>query len=415
MNQPPFAPIEQAFEDLRQGRFIILVDDADRENEGDLVIAAQAITPAAVNFMLKYGRGVLCLPMTRSRCEELNLHLQTPQNTTRFGTAFTVTIDAHPRFGVTTGVSAFDRAKTIEVACAPDTKPADLTRPGHMNPLMAVDGGVLVRAGQTEGSVDLCRLAGLRPMAVLIEIMNDDGSMARLPDLTRFALEHDLRIYTVADIIECRMKREPFVARGVTTRLPTRFGEFTLIEYHSPVDPEPHLALCCGDIGKLGPDGKPIVHEEPVLVRVESECMTGHVFHSNRCDCGEQLERAMQMVQRAGKGAIVYLRQEGRGIGLHNKLKAYVLQDQGLDTVEANEQLGLPADRRDYGVGAHILRDLGLKQLRILTNNPKKVNRLEVYGIRIAEQLPIEVPANESNADYLRTKKNKLGHQLRDV
>lgn len=415
MNRRSTSPIEQAFEDLREGRFIILVDDADRENEGDLVIAAQKITPQAVNFMVKSGRGVLCLPMSRRRCEELNLHLQTPTNTTRFGTAFTVTIDAHARFGVSTGVSAADRAKTIEVACAPDTKPSDLVTPGHVNPLMARDGGVLVRAGQTEGSVDLCRLAGLQPMAAIIEIMNDDGTMARLPDLQRLADEHGIRIYTVADIIEYRMQRECFVTRAVSTKLPTPFGEFTLIEYRSPVDAEPHLALCCGGVGALDAQGSPVVHEEPVLVRVESECMTGHVFHSMRCDCGQQLEAAMRQVQAAGKGAVVYLRQEGRGIGLHNKLMAYELQDQGLDTVEANVRLGLPVDRRDYGVGAQILRDLGLRQLRILTNNPKKVNRLEVYGIQVVEQLPIEIAANDHNRAYLRTKKAKMGHTLRDV
>jgi 3,4-dihydroxy 2-butanone 4-phosphate synthase/GTP cyclohydrolase II len=411
----PFSPIEQAFEDLRDGRFIILVDDADRENEGDLVIAAQRITPEAVNFMLKAGRGVLCLPMTRQRCEELNLPLQTTNNTTRFGTAFTVTIDAHPRFGVTTGVSAADRAKTIEVASAPDTKPADLSRPGHTNPLMAVDGGVLVRAGQTEGSVDLCRMAGLRPVAAIIEIMNEDGTMARLPDLEKLSQQHGIRIYTVADIIEYRMQRETFVSRGVMTKLPTHFGEFTLIEYYSPVDHEPHLALTCGGIGARDATGNPIIHEEPVLVRVESECMTGHVFHSSRCDCGEQLDAAMQMIQREGKGAILYLRQEGRGIGLHNKLRAYQLQDQGLDTVEANERLGLPVDRRDYGVGAHILRDLGLRQLRILTNNPKKVKRLEVYGVTIAEQLPLEMPPNVFNLGYLKTKRDKLGHMFKEL
>ncbi len=415
MAHKPFSPIEQAFDDLRAGKFIILVDDEDRENEGDLVIAAQTITPEAVNFMLKVGRGVLCLPMTRNRCEELNLSLQTSQNTTRFATAFTVTVDAHHRFGVTTGVSSTDRAKTIEVACAPDTKPTDLIRPGHVNPLMAVDGGVLVRAGQTEGSVDLCRLAGLRPVAAIIEIMNDDGSMARLPDLLEIGKQHDIRLYTVADIIEYRMQRESFVTRGVTTRLPTRFGEFTLIEYHSPVDPEPHLALCCGGLGALDAKGEPIVHEEPVLVRVESECMTGHVFHSVRCDCGSQLDAAMQMIQKEGKGAIVYLRQEGRGIGLHNKLRAYQLQDRGLDTVEANQKLGLPVDRRDYGVGAQIIRDLGLRQLRILTNNPKKVNRLEVYGMKIVEQLPIEIPPTEHNRDYLRAKRDKMGHKLSDL
>ncbi|MCH7631999.1 MAG: 3,4-dihydroxy-2-butanone-4-phosphate synthase [Planctomycetes bacterium] len=415
MSTTPFAPIERAFEDLRKGRFIILVDDENRENEGDLVIAAQQITPAAINFMLTVGRGVLCLPMTRRRCEELNLPLQAAQNTTRFGTAFTVTIDAHSRFGVTTGVSAADRARTIEVACAPDTQPSDLTRPGHINPLMAIDGGVLVRAGQTEGSIDLCRLAGLQPAAAIIEIMNDDGTMARLPDLIKIAKKHDIRMYTVAEIIEYRMKRESFVTRGVTTKLPTRFGEFTLIAYHSPVDPEPHLALTCGGVGELDADGKVIVHDEPVLVRVESECMTGHVFHSARCDCGQQLDAAMQMIQREGKGALVYLRQEGRGIGLHNKLRAYKLQDEGLDTVEANEKLGLPVDRRDYGVGAQIVRDLGLRQLRILTNNPKKVSRLEVYGISIAEQIPLEITPNSFNAAYLKTKREKLGHQLREV
>jgi len=415
MTHEPFSPIEQAFEDLRAGKFIILVDDEDRENEGDLVIAAQKVTPEAINFMLKVGRGVLCLPMTRRRCEELNLTLQTSQNTSRFGTAFTVTIDAHHRFGVTTGVSARDRAKTVEVACAPDTRPLDLTRPGHMNPLMAVDGGVLVRAGQTEGSVDLCRMAGLQPLAVIIEIMNEDGTMARLPDLTALARQHDIRIYTVAEIIEYRLQRENFVTRGVSTRLPTPFGEFTLIEYHSPVDPEPHLALVCGGLGELDPEGQPIVHGEPVLVRVESECMTGHVFHSMRCDCGEQLDASMRMIQEAGKGAVIYLRQEGRGIGLHNKLRAYKLQDEGLDTVEANKRLGLPVDRRDYGIGAQIIRDLGLRQLRVLTNNPKKISRLEVYGMKIVEQLPIEFPPNAHNARYLATKKHKMGHNLREA
>lgn len=409
------APIEQAFEDLRAGKMIILVDDEDRENEGDLVMAAQHVTPEAVNFMLTEGRGVLCMPMTREKCEQLNLGLQATDNSTKFGTAFTVTVDAHPKYGVTTGVSATDRAKTFEVACAPDTVPGDLTRPGHISPLMARDGGVLVRAGQTEGSVDLCKLAGLRPMSAIIEIMNDDGTMARMPDLIEFAKKHDLRIYTVADIIEYRMKMEPFVRRGVTTKLPTDFGEFKLIEFHSPVDAEPHLALCCGGVGELDAGGMPIPHDDAVLVRVESECMTGHVFASQRCDCGQQLRAAMKQIQEAGKGAVIYLRQEGRGIGLHNKLRAYELQDQGLDTVEANEKLGLPVDRRDYGVGAHIVRALGLSKLKILTNNPKKVSRLEVYGVTVEEQLRIEMPPGPHNEHYLRTKKLKMGHQLEDV
>jgi 3,4-dihydroxy 2-butanone 4-phosphate synthase/GTP cyclohydrolase II len=411
----PFSPIEQAFEDLRQGRMIILVDDEDRENEGDLVIAAQHVSAEAVNFMLRFGRGVLCMPMSRQRCEELNLHLQTAENTARFGTAFTVSIDAHGRFGVTTGVSAADRAKTIEVAAAADCRPRDLVRPGHVNPLMAADGGVLVRAGQTEGSVDLCRLSGLKPMAVLIEIMNEDGTMARVPELTTFARQHGLRMYTVSDVIEYRLKQETFVQRGVSVHLPTQFGPFELIEFRTPVDPEPHLALCCGGVGRLEASGKPIEHPEPVLVRVESECMTGHVFASARCDCGEQLRTAMRLIQEAGKGALVYLRQEGRGIGLHNKLCAYALQDDGLDTVDANVRLGFRPDRRDYGVGAQICRELGLRNLRILTNNPKKSKRLEVYGITIVEQIPIQVPPNEHNLQYLRTKKQRLGHILEDI
>ena len=408
-----FSPIEQAFDDLRCGKMIILVDDEDRENEGDLVMAAEKVTPEDINFMLKEARGVLCLPMTRERCEQLNLHPQATHNTAPLATAFTVTIDAHQRFGVTTGVSAADRCKTVEVACAPDCRPRDLCRPGHVNPLMAVDGGVLVRAGQTEGSVDLCMLAGMRPMAVIIEIMNDDGTMARLPQLEEFSRKHGVGIYSVAQIVEHRQKKETgFVRRGETIKLPTQFGEFKLIEYLTEVDPEPHLALCCGGVGELDPAGNPIQHPDPVLIRVESECMTGHVFGSSRCDCGAQLQTGMKLVQEAGKGAVIYLRQEGRSIGLHNKLKAYKLQDQGLDTVEANVQLGLPADRRDYGVGAQICRDLGLQKIRVLTNNPKKVNRLAVYGIEIAEQVPIVIPANDYNRFYLTTKRTKMGHML---
>jgi 3,4-dihydroxy 2-butanone 4-phosphate synthase/GTP cyclohydrolase II len=407
--------IEQAFEDLRAGKMIILVDDEDRENEGDLVMSAQKVTPESINFMLHEARGVLCLSMSEERCEQLNLNPQASTNTSQFQTPFTVTIDAHPRFGVTTGVSASDRCSTIEVACAADTRPGDLCRPGHINPLMAKDGGVLVRAGQTEGSVDLCRLAGLKPMAVLIEVMNADGTMARLPQLREFAKQHDLRIYSVAQLIEYRQQHERFIRRGESIKLPTEFGEFQLIEYISPVDPEPHLALCCGGVGELDERGEPSQHDEPVMVRVESECMTGHVFASARCDCGNQLRSAMQRIQKEGKGALIYLRQEGRSIGLHNKLRAYRLQDEGLDTVEANEQLGLPADRRDYGVGAQICQDLGLKRLRILTNNPKKVSRLEVYGIEVTEQLPIEIAPNEHNEHYLRTKKKKFGHLLDNV
>lgn len=411
----PLRPIEQAFEELRAGKMIILVDDEDRENEGDLVMASQFITPEAVNFMLRYGRGVLCTPLTRQRCEELNLQAQTSRNTARHGTAFTVTIDAHPRFGVTTGVSAFDRAKTIEVAAADDAQPVDLARPGHVSPLMAADGGVLVRAGQTEGSVDLCRLAGLKPAAVLIEIMNEDGSMARLPELTTFAEQHGLNIYSVASIVEYRMQRESFMSRGETIKLPTKYGVFTLTEYRSPVDPEPHLAIYCGDVGRRDATGNAIANDKPVLVRVESECMTGHVFGSSRCDCGQQLAAAMERIQAEGEGVIVYLRQEGRGIGLHNKLRAYKLQDDGYDTVEANQRLGLPVDRRDYGVGAQICRDLGLCKIRVLTNNPKKVNRLSVYGLEIVEQLGIEIRPNEHNRHYLQTKKEKLGHMLDQI
>ncbi len=410
-----FSPVEQAFEDLRAGKLIILVDDEDRENEGDLVMAAELATPKAVNFMLTDARGVLCVSLPGERCEHLNLSKQAAENTTRFGTAFTVTVDAHSRFGVTTGVSASDRAKTIETLVAADTRPTDLSRPGHVNPLMAVEGGVLVRAGQTEGSLDLCRLAGLKSAAVLIEIMNTDGTMARVPQLTEFARTHQLNMYTVASIVEYRMQRETFLKRGETIKLPTRFGEFLLTEYHSPVDPEPHLAIYCGEIGRLDSLGNPIPVDRPVLIRVESECMTGHVFGSSRCDCGQQLAKAMQLIQEEGEGSIVYLRQEGRGIGLHNKLRAYRLQDEGLDTVEANEKLGLPVDRRDYGVGAQICRDLGLRSIRVLTNNPKKINRLQVYGLDIAEQLPLTTPPNEHNLHYLRTKKEKLGHSLDQV
>ncbi len=411
----PFCTIDQAVQDLQQGKMIVLVDDEDRENEGDLVVAAEKATPETINFMLKYGRGVLCLPLARKRCELLNLPLQSGENTTRFGTAFTVTVDAHPRYGVSTGVSASDRCTTIRRAVADDAAPSDFTRPGHVNPLMARDGGVLVRAGQTEGAVDLCHLAGFKPAGALIEIMNEDGTMARVPDLTRFCERHSLRMCTIADLVEYRIQRERFAQRGEEVKLPTKLGEFTLIEYRTPIDPEPHLVLSYGGIGQLDRHGKAVAQDEPVLVRVESECFTGHVFGSLRCDCGAQLQTAMQQITQAGKGVLLYLRQEGRGIGLHNKLKAYRLQEQGFDTVEANRMLGFRADRRDYGVGAQILRDLGLRTIRILTNNPKKAQRLRVYGLEVAEQVPIETAANKHNRAYLRTKRDKLGHLLQEI
>lgn len=407
--------VEQAQDELRAGRFVVLVDDERRENEGDLVCAAELITPEMVNFMLKEGRGVLCVALTRERCRELHLTPQTTENTANLGTAFTVTVDAMPRFGVTTGVSAADRCITIRRLAAADARADDFARPGHVNPLMARDGGVLVRAGQTEGAVDLLRLAGMQPAGALIEVMNPDGTMARVPDLERFCERHGIKMCSIAAIIEYRHQRETLIERVETVRFPTPFGQFTLHAYKSMVDPELHLAVCCGGVGERDAEGRPITHEEPVLVRVHSECLTGDIFHSMRCDCGDQLHRAMQLIQAEGKGAIVYLRQEGRGIGLHNKLKAYQLQEQGLDTVEANEALGLPADKRDYGIGAQILRDLGLRRLRILTNNPKKISRLEIYGIEIAEQVPLQVPPNEVNRHYLETKRQKMGHLLDEI
>jgi len=407
-----FCTIDEALSELRAGRFVVLVDDERRENEGDLICAAEFITPEMVNFMLTVARGVLCVAMPRQICRHLELHSQTHENTAQLGTAFTVTIDAAPQFGVTTGVSAFDRATTIRRLADPMAQPDDFLRPGHVNPLMARDGGVLVRAGQTEGTVDLLRLAGLRPVGALIEIMNEDGTMARVPDLERFCAKHQIKMCTIASLIEYREQRESLVERVGTVQLPTEFGPFTMHAYKSLVEPDLHLALCCGGVGERQPNGQPIVHEEPVLVRVHSECITGDLFGSMRCDCGSQLHTAMRLVQQAGKGAIVYLRQEGRGIGLHNKIKAYLLQDQGLDTVEANEKLGFPPDKRDYGIGAQILRDLGLRRLEILTNNPKKVHRLSLYGIEIVKQVPIKIPPNEVNRRYLQTKKEKMGHLL---
>lgn len=405
-----FSEIPEVLEDLRQGKMIVLVDAEDRENEGDLVCAAEKTTPELINFMAKFGRGLICLPMTPEACDSLGLYPQTLQNTARFETAFTVSIDAAE--GISTGISAADRAKTILDTIADDAKASDLVRPGHIFPLRAREGGALVRAGQTEGAVDLMRLAGLKPAGVICEVMNEDGSMSRIPDLLVFCEKHDLKIVSIAKLIEYRLQRESQIKRVEAVDLPTDYGAFKLIAYETVTSPEPHLALCKGDVGTLDADGKPVEHDEPVLVRVHSECMTGDLFHSQRCECGFQMITAMEMIEKVGKGALIYLRQEGRGIGLANKLRAYKLQEEGLDTVDANLKLGLSADRRDYGIGAQICRDLGLKNIRILTNNPKKINRLEVYGIRIAEQIPLQARPTEHNIDYLRTKKRRLGHML---
>jgi 3,4-dihydroxy 2-butanone 4-phosphate synthase/GTP cyclohydrolase II len=409
----PFSPIPEILEDLKRGRMIVLVDDEDRENEGDLVIAAEQCTPDAINFIVKHARGVMCLALTEERCDKLRLHPQTDMNTAQLGTAFTVTVDAHKRFGVGTGVSARDRARTVEVAIAEDAQPQDLCRPGHINPLRARNGGVLVRAGQTEGSVDLARLAGMKPAAVLCEVMRDDGEMMRRPDLEIFCTAHGLKMCSIADLISYRLKREQFVKRIQSIELPTRWGTFDLHAYQSAIDPQPHLALCKGGVGALDDTGQPIVHDEPVLVRVHSECLTGDVFGSGKCDCGGQLDAAMRTIARADKGVLVYLRQEGRGIGLANKLHAYKLQQEhGLDTVEANVRLGLPIDKRDYGIGSQILRDLGLRKLRILTNNPKKIYGIDGFGLTVVEEVPIRIDPTEHNTLYLETKKLKLGHRL---
>jgi 3,4-dihydroxy 2-butanone 4-phosphate synthase/GTP cyclohydrolase II len=407
-----FGQIPEVLEDLRNGRMIVLVDDEDRENEGDLVCAAEKVTPETINFMAKFGRGLVCLPLTAEKCDALALHPQVVDNTARLHTAFTVSIDAAQ--DISTGISAADRAHTIATAVADNAKPSDFVRPGHVFPLRARDGGVLVRAGQTEGAVDLMRLAHIRPAAVICEIMNDDGSMARVPQLLDFCQKHNLKITSIAKLIEYRLQRESQIKRVEAVHLPTDYGDFKLIGYESISSPEPHLALCKGGVGDLDSSGQPIIHDEPVLVRVHSECMTGDLFHSQRCECGYQLITAIKMIEQAGKGALVYLRQEGRGIGLKNKLRAYKLQEQGLDTVDANLKLGFSPDKRDYGIGAQILRDLGLKQIKILTNNPKKASRLEVYGIKIVEQIPIQAALTSHNIDYLRTKKYRFGHVLDD-
>ena len=393
--------IEAALEDIRHGKMVILVDDEDRENEGDLTMAAEKVTPEAINFMARYGRGLICLSLTDERLNELRLPMMVSENTSRFQTAFTVSIDA--RKGVTTGISAGDRATTILAAVDEGTQPEDLVSPGHIFPLRAMQGGVLVRTGQTEGSVDLARLAGLKPAGVICEIMKDDGTMARMPDLLAFAGEHGLKIVTIADLIKYRLNKESLVRRIVTATIPTKYGGvFTAIAYENDVDPYHHIALLKGEI-------KP---EDTVLVRVHSQCLTGDVFGSKRCDCEEQLHTAMAMVEKEGKGVIVYMRQEGRGIGLVNKLRAYCLQDMGKDTVEANEALGFKADMRDYGIGAQILADLGLHKIRLMTNNPRKIIGLQGYGIEVVERVAIETKPHQENIEYLKAKAKKMGHLL---
>jgi 3,4-dihydroxy 2-butanone 4-phosphate synthase/GTP cyclohydrolase II len=397
----PVSSIDEALLDIRKGKIVILVDDEDRENEGDLCIAAEKATPQAINFMAKNGRGLICLSLTEDRVRQLQLPLMVSDNTSAFKTAFTVSIEA--KRGVTTGISAADRATTILTAIADDAKPEDLARPGHIFPLEAKKGGVLVRTGQTEGSVDLARLAGLKPAGVICEVMNDDGTMARMPDLEVFSKKHGVKIVTIADLIRYRLQNESLVHRAAVTTLPTVYGgDFQAIAYENEVDKQQHLALVKGDIHT----------EEAVLVRVHSECLTGDVFGSQRCDCGDQLHTAMRMVAKEGRGVIVYMHQEGRGIGLINKMKAYALQDQGQDTVEANLALGFEPDLRDYGLGAQILRDLGIRKIRLMTNNPKKIVGLQGYGLEVLERIPIECKPGKRNINYLKTKKKKMGHLL---
>jgi 3,4-dihydroxy 2-butanone 4-phosphate synthase / GTP cyclohydrolase II len=398
------SPIEEGIEDIRNGKMVIVVDDEDRENEGDVMIASEKVTPQAINFMARYACGLICLSLTEERAHFLKLPLMVRDNTSPYNTAFTVSIEA--RTGVTTGISAHDRARTILTAIDDATGPDDLARPGHIFPLIAREGGVLVRVGHTEASSDLARLAGLKPSGVICEIMKDDGSMARLPDLEIFAEQHGLKIITIADLIKYKMRKEKLVRRAVETRLPTRYGgEFTLIAYENDVDGLEHLAFVKGDI-------KP---DDVVLVRVHSECMTGDVFGSMRCDCGEQLRLAMAMISKEGKGVLIYMRQEGRGIGLVNKIKAYSLQDEGADTVEANEALGFGDDLRDYGVGAQILNDIGVRRMKLITNNPRKIVGLEGYGLSVVERVHLELPPTPDNIHYMKTKREKLGHILNNI
>jgi len=400
VTESPFSTIEEAIEDIKSGKIIVVCDDEDRENEGDLTMAAQFATPEAINFMAMYGRGLICMTLTPEKCIELDLPQMVQNNEATFSTAFTVSVEA--RHGVTTGISAADRAHTIQTAIKPGAKPTDLVQPGHVFPLRAKPGGVLERTGQTEAGVDLARLAGLEPAGVICEIMNEDGTMSRVPDLVPYCKKHNLKMVTVADLIKYRRKNEKLVQRVADARLPTRFGDFRAIGYRSLLDNEEHVALVKGDV-----DGA-----ENVLVRVHSECLTGDVFGSMRCDCGEQLYHAMRMIEEDGKGVLLYMSQEGRGIGILNKLRAYELQEQGMDTVQANEELGFPADLRDYGIGAQILVDLGLTTIRQMTNNPKKIKGLEGYGLKIVERVPIEMPPQCENVAYLATKKAKMGHIL---
>jgi 3,4-dihydroxy 2-butanone 4-phosphate synthase / GTP cyclohydrolase II len=392
--------VEEVIKDIRDGKFVIIVDDEDRENEGDFIMAAEKVTPEAINYMAVHGRGLICIPMTGERLDELRIPMMASNNTSRFGTAFTVTVEA--RYGTTTGISAADRARTVQVLIDPKSKPEDIVMPGHMFPLRARDGGVLVRAGQTEATVDLARLAGLYPAGVCCEIMNEDGTMARMPQLESLSKKLGVKIGSVADLITYRRRHEKLVHRVAEAKLPTRYGEFTVIAYKSDIDSDEHVALVMGDLNS----------PEPVLVRVHSECLTSDVFGSLRCDCGEQLDMAMHKIAEERRGVLLYMRQEGRGIGLHNKLRAYELQDNGLDTVEANVALGFEPDARDYGIGAQILADLGLHKVRFLTNNPKKRVGLESYGMEVVETVPIIIPPNPHNIHYLETKQKKMGHDL---